>query len=79
MGGRFGYIDTTQNLIIPYKYWDASPFSNGLALVQETKDGLYGYIDKKGHYVLPATYENARPFKDERALVGKSAAQYPEP
>jgi hypothetical protein len=78
-GGKLGYVDSTQNLIIPYKYWDASPFSNGVALVQETKDGLYGYIDKKGKYILPPAYENARPFKDDRALVGKSALLQPEP
>jgi hypothetical protein len=79
LGGRFGYIDTTQQVIITYKYWDASPFSNGLALVQETKDGPYGYIDKKGHFALPAIYDSARPFKDERALVGKGALLKPEP
>jgi hypothetical protein len=78
-GGKLGYIDSTQQLIIPYKYWDASPFSNGIALVQETKNGLYGYIDKKGKYILPPIYENARPFKDDRALVGKSALLQPEP
>jgi hypothetical protein len=78
-GGKFGYLDTTENLMIPYRFWDASPFRNGVALVQETKDGLYGYIDKKGKYILPPIYESARPFKDDRALVGKSALTQPEP
>jgi hypothetical protein len=77
-GGKLGYVDSAHQPVIPFKYWDASPFSSGLALVQETKGGLYGYIDKKGKYVLPPIYESARPFKDDRALVGKSALLQPE-
>jgi hypothetical protein len=79
LGGKLGFIDSTHQLMIPFKFWDASPFSDGVALVQETKGGLYGYIDKKGKYVLPPIYENARPFKDDRALVGPSALEVAQP
>jgi len=77
--GKIGFIDSKHVQVIQPKYWDASPFSSGVALVQEFKDGMYGYIDKTGRYVLPPIYVNARPFKDDRALVGKSAVEMPVP
>jgi len=56
-----------------FRFWDAAPFSNGLGLVEETKNGPYGYIDKTGNFILKPIYPHARPFFDDRALVGESA------
>jgi len=44
--GKFGYIDTTGNMVIPPVYEEARAFSNGLALVR--RGGKYMYIDRNG-------------------------------
>jgi hypothetical protein len=45
--GKFGFIDTTGNLVIPLNFDDAWDFDNGYTTVK--KDTKFGYIDKKGN------------------------------
>jgi hypothetical protein len=68
---KYGYIDTTGAVVIPYEYDTASPFSEGLAIV--SKDGSYAHIDKKGATVidLGTEYDYAESFSEDLACVWK--------
>lgn len=57
---KFGYIDETGKLIIPYIYDDADDFSDGMANV--VKNGKTGYIDITGKLVIPFKYESGKSF-----------------
>lgn len=58
-GGKAGYYNIKNELVIPSVYNEANRFSDGLALVGK-KDEFgtikYGYIDKKGKVVIPFIY-----------------------
>lgn len=45
--GKWGYINTKGEEVIPFKYEEAKLFSEGLAPVK--KDGIWGYVDTKGN------------------------------
>lgn len=61
-----------------FRFFDAAPFSDGLGLVQESKDGRYGFVDKSAQFALKPTYKYARSFRDSLALVGDAPIQTPE-
>jgi len=66
---KWGYIDESGNEVIELQYYNAEPFSDGLALVQ-TLDGKWGFIDKTGKEVIPfGTYYHAFSFSDGLATV----------
>ena len=46
----YGYIDKTGKVVIPLKYSEARPFSEGLAYV--SNDSFKGFIDVNGHEVI---------------------------
>ncbi len=66
-GEKWGYIDKTGRLIVPFKYDMAGDFSEGLAAVH-LKDKT-GYIDKTGKLVIPIRFFSGFPFSSGRALV----------
>lgn len=47
---KYGYIDTDGDLVIPYQFYDAGDFSEGLAYVH--KDGKSCYINTDGEVVI---------------------------
>lgn len=49
MNDKWGYIDKTGKVIIPFQYLEANPFSNGKARVN--LNGQWLYIDKSGNVV----------------------------
>jgi hypothetical protein len=64
---KWGYIDKTGRLIIPFKFDSAGYFSEGLAAVgigDET-----GYIDKTGKFVIPPQAYLGYPFSERLAIV----------
>lgn len=65
--GKWGYIDSEGQLVIPYMFDEANSFSNGLALVKA--DGLYGYIHTDGSYAVAPIYTEAYPFSEGMACV----------
>jgi hypothetical protein len=67
VGGRWGYIDKSGALVIPYQFQYAKNFSEGLARVMVKE--RWGYIDKSGHLVIPAVYDLATDFSGGRAEV----------
>lgn len=56
MKGKYGYIDINNNIVIPFKYEDASNFSEGYAVVavykEKMKTVLLGTVDKDAYGVI---------------------------
>lgn len=52
---KWGYADDSGDIIIPFMFDMAHPFSNDSAVVE--KDGKVGLIDKDGQYLLPPEYD----------------------
>ena len=66
---KWGIIDTTGKLLVPYK-WDAAiSFSEGLAGVE--KNGKLGFIDTIGKLVIPCEWDSVRSFHEGFAVVQK--------
>jgi WG containing repeat len=66
-GHRWGFIDTSGKMLIPFQYEDAGDFSEGLAAVRI--GDFWGYINKKAELVIPATFKGAWDFKGGMARV----------
>ncbi len=58
---RYGYRNTEKNWIIPPKYENAKPFSEGLAAVQ--RGDYWGYIDSANNVVIDFQYQLAENFR----------------
>ena len=73
--GKWGYMDSTGKLVISPTYYDAYPFSEGLALVQPLVDMenraiiRVQFIDKSGKMVGSKHYAYAEAFSQGLALV----------
>ncbi|BBI35652.1 hypothetical protein KCTCHS21_50510 [Cohnella abietis] len=64
----YGYIDRYGKIIIPYQYYEAYSFSDGLALVKNDKH--YQYIDKTGKVMIDASkYIFGKSFSEGLAAV----------
>lgn len=55
--GLWGYIDKTGEYVIEPAFYDAFPFSEGLAAVK-TVTGFYSFIDKMGKEVIKGEYSD---------------------
>ncbi|MGN0178504.1 MAG: WG repeat-containing protein, partial [Monoglobaceae bacterium] len=69
LNGKYGFINKSGQVIIPFEYDDAGFFSEGLVWVK--KDGHYGYIDNTNNYVIPPEYSDAQNFSQGLAAVCK--------
>ena len=69
IGSRYGFINETGKLVIPHQFWDAKPFSEGLAVVQPHRLGAYGYIDTAGRTVVRPQYLSAYSLRKGLARV----------
>lgn len=69
--GKYGYIDMNGELVIPFQYDQAFPFSeNGLAFVVG-ENGLGGYIDSNNEFIIEPIYDSGSMFKFGFAAVSK--------
>ncbi|MFI5150933.1 MAG: WG repeat-containing protein [Bacteroidia bacterium] len=72
---HYGYQDSTGKTVIPCSFYDAYPFSEGLASVTDTllTDMRYkwGYIDHSGKYAINPVYLDADDFHEGKAAVSK--------
>ncbi|MEE1004088.1 MAG: WG repeat-containing protein [Bacteroidaceae bacterium] len=66
--GRWGFIDKSGRLVIPYQWKKVLWFSEGLAGVQDDNE-KWGFIDKTGKVVLPFEWSNVQWFKNGRVRV----------
>ncbi len=64
---KWGYMDSTGQLLISPDFDDAGPFTEGLAAVNQ--DGKWGYINRKGEIVIPTQYKSAWAFHEGIARV----------
>ncbi len=52
---KYGFIDKTGKVVVPFIYDGATDFSNGMTWV--VKDNKLGYIDQTGREVIPLVYD----------------------
>ncbi|MBQ1884053.1 MAG: WG repeat-containing protein, partial [Bacteroidales bacterium] len=64
LDGKFGYIDTTGNVVIEPQFDDARDFANGLARVELDfhYPTEYGYINTKGKMIIEPQFSEASDF-----------------
>lgn len=65
--GKYGYIDISGRLVIPFRFNEAGTFSSGLAPVRLY--GKYGYVNKQGEMAIPFKYDWADSFSEGLAAV----------
>ncbi len=60
--GKWGYVNTRGNTVIPFQYTTAEPFRHGQAIVSRPSDteafkgNVFGVIDRQGETVIPFHY-----------------------
>lgn len=64
---RFGFIDSTGEVIIKPIFHSAGEFSEGVASAR--LNGTYGYIDETGGFIIQPQFDYAEPFRDSIAKV----------
>jgi hypothetical protein len=67
--GKWGFVDTTGKLVIPFEYDLTNGFRDNLALVK--KNGLWGYIDTSGRIIIEPQFTQANDFYFNLAAVEK--------
>ncbi len=69
--GKYGFIDTNGDLVIPCEYSNVSSFSEGLVSVQN-EDGKWGFIDTNGNNIIPCEYDETGVFVNGLAAVNEN-------
>ena len=75
--GKFGLIDTTNKIIIPFKYDDAFPLGNKLIIAKNK--GKYGIINKSNKKILDFSFDKIFPIEEgngEAYLKTKKGRKY---
>ena len=73
--GKYGFIDTTGKVAVPFQYHWVSNFSEGLAAVED-ESGKWGYIDTTGKTVIPFQNHYMYRFSDGMAWVMDESRKY---
>jgi hypothetical protein len=68
---KWGFINVSGSMVMDYKLHDLKDFSNGLALAQETKDGLWGFVNTKGEWSIKPKFKNAWSFANGCARIAE--------
>ena len=66
---KYGFINTNQDVVIPFKYDDISMFSEGVAAAKDSKTKKWGFIDTKENVIIPFKYHVAGQFSEGLAFV----------
>lgn len=67
IGNKRGYYNRKGEIVIPFEYEKAFPFSEGLAPVR--KNGKWGFVDSGNHVVIPFIYEEVWSFTEGLAMA----------
>ena len=67
--GKFGYIDKTGKVVIPFRYEACYDFHEGLARICDKTTEKYGYIDREGNEVFPCQFGYAEDINEGVARV----------
>jgi hypothetical protein len=70
-GGKWGFIDLSNRVIIPIIYTESMSFSEGYAQIR--MKNKWGYIDKQGKVVIYPDYDFCKPVKDGIACAGHNS------
>ncbi len=80
-GKKWGYIDKKANIIIPFKYDDAYPYSEGMACVCMKEcfgfSERYGFIDKDGNHLFFGEHNVLESFSPEFSFIRHFPAMEP--
>jgi hypothetical protein len=71
---KWGYIDTTGNIVIPIKYQEVENFSENLARVRQGRK--WGLYDNTGKEIIKPTFDYIGPFVNGKAKVLIEAEEY---
>ena len=69
--GKWGAIDKSGNVVVPFVFAELEAFNEGLAKAQKN-NGKYGFIDKQGNIVVPFIYDCVGYFYNGYAMVGNN-------
>ena len=69
--GKWGAIDKSGNVVIPFEFTELEAFNDDLAKAQKN-NGKYGFIDKQGNIVVPFIYDCVGYFYNGYAMVGNN-------
>lgn len=58
--GKWGFVNTKGEIVVPFEYDDVTSFSNGKAAV--LMDGYWGYVDTSGEMIVLPEFEQAGAF-----------------
>lgn len=70
--GKYGIIDSRNNIIIPFEYDKISSYYNGKTeLIPVKRNGRWGYINHSNKVIIPFNFDMAEPFDkgDDVAFV----------
>lgn len=73
---KYGFINTSGDLVVPYTYNDAFGFTKEGLSVVKNDDGYYGYINKEGKIVIACQYNYAEDFNEGLACFENSNYKY---
>jgi len=71
---KWGFVDTTGNLVVPMKYNEVENFSDGLARVRSGQK--WGLVDVTGREVIKPTFEWIYDFENGIAKVKLNGEEY---
>ena len=66
-GGKWGFRDSSGNVVVPAKYDAINDFSEGLIAVRQNEK--WGFVDETGNEVIPPKYDNSSSFSKGVARV----------
>lgn len=72
-GEKWGYVDTSGEVVIAPIFEEAKSFSNGIAAVR--KGGRWGFIDMSGQQVIDCQFFGADYFNEEMNCMVKTAPE----
>ena len=83
---KWGFIDTTGELVIDTLFYDFIGFENGICwvlnksvfeeyFIDKSCNGLYGFVDYLNNWVIPPQYLNVRPFVNGLAGIMKKVTE----
>lgn len=67
IGNKRGYYNRKGEIVIPFEYEKAFPYSEGLAPVR--KNGKWGFVDSANHVVIPFIYDDVWSFTEGLAMA----------
>ncbi len=75
IGGRYGIVNESGEVIVKPTFDCIREFAHGLAPAQS--NGKWGYIDKSGSYVIQPRFDSARAFEhDEKVAIVKKDGKF---